>query len=107
MLRKLIFIYTQHFKFNIALTLFVSFYFTLIFWSKGYNHYPLYMVAILFKGIAYGLSLWVEKTFFEARSYHYHNLGFGYRQLFGTLFALDLLLFICIILFSYLCKSFI
>lgn len=106
MLKKLFFIYAQHFKFTIALSLFVSVYFILIFWSKGYKHYPLYMVALLFKAIAYGLSLLVEKTFFEARAYHYRNLGFGYRQLFGTLFSLDLLLFACMILLSYLCKSF-
>lgn len=106
MLKRIFFIYAQHFKFTIALTLFVSLYFILIFWSKGYNHYPLYMLALFFKAIAYGLSLLVEKTFFEARAYHYRNLGFGYRRLFGTLFWLDLLLFVCMILFSYLCKSF-
>lgn len=107
MLRKIIFIYHQHFKFVIALNLFVSLYFLAVFWYKGYTHYPLYMLALSFKAVAYVICVAIEKIFFQPRAYHFRNLGFSYRMLFGWLYIADLLLFILLLFISGTCKTFI
>lgn len=67
MLSKITFLYSQHFKFIITLNLVVTLFFTVTFWLKGYNHYPLYMIAILFKVVAYGISVGIEKMFFSGK----------------------------------------
>lgn len=106
MLKKIIFLYYQHFRFIIALNIVVSIYFTYLFWDKGYTHYPLYMLALLFKLIAYAISIFVEKLFFESRSYHYRNLRFSYRILFSGIFLVDFLLFATLLLITGTWKSF-
>lgn len=106
MLKKISFIYQQHFKFIIALNLFTSIYFVGVFWFKGYNHYPLYMLALVFKLMAYVLGVVIEKMFHQSRAYHFRNLGFSYRMLFGWLYAVDLLLFILILTISGICKTY-
>lgn len=107
MLRKITFIYRHHFKFVIALNVFVSIYFLAVFWYKGYTHYPLYMLAIFFKAISYAICVAIEKMFFQARSYHFRNLGFSYRMLFGWLYVLDFLFFIFLLFITAVCKAFI
>ena len=106
MLKKIAFLYQQHFKFIVALNLFVSICFVTIFWNKGYNHYPLYMLALMLKLVSYGISIAIEKMFFQSRSFHFRNLGFSYRMLFGWLYAIDFLFFIVILLISLACKTF-
>lgn len=106
MLKKITFLYQQHFKFIVLLNLFVSICFVIIFWNKGYNHYPLYMLALMLKLVSYGISTAIEKLFFQSRSFHFRNLGFSYRMLFGWLYAIDFLFFIMILLISLACKTF-
>ncbi|MBB5438526.1 hypothetical protein HDC92_002202 [Pedobacter sp. AK017] len=107
MLRKIAFIYQQHFKFTIALNAFVSISMLVIFWDKGYNHYPLYMLALFMKAVAYGICIAVEKMFLQPRNYHFRNLGFSYRMIFGWLYGVDLLVFLLVLLLTGLCKAFI
>jgi len=105
--RKITSLFSQHFKLIIALNLVVTLFFTVVFWLKGYNHYPLYMLAITLKVIGYGISVGIEKLLFQARSYHYRNLGFSYRMLFGWLLGADFIFFILFLTLSSICKSFI
>jgi lipoprotein signal peptidase len=98
---KLKSIYFQHFKFAIALNLSISLFFLMLFISKGFDHYPLYMLMLFFKAGGYIIDVVVEKFFFAARSFHYKNMGFSYRKIFGILFATDFILLIMVILISY------
>jgi len=104
---RLYFTYRQHFKLIIGLNLFVGIYFTGLFWLKGYHHYPLYILALFFKVVTYAISVGIEKLFFQNRAYHYRNLGFSYRMLFGYLYILDFLFFIVLFLISLACKTYI
>jgi hypothetical protein len=107
MLQKIIFIYLQHFKLIITLNLFVSISFIYLFWAKGYNHYPLYMLALSLKAVAYGISFGVEKMFFQPRMYHFRNLAMSYRMLFSWLYTADFIFFIAVFLISLACKTYI
>ena len=107
MLNKLTFIYRQHFKFIIAVNLGTSLFFSFLFLSKGYTHYPLYMLSIIFKLVGYLISIAVERLLYASRVYHYQNLGFSYKLIFSRLFIADFLLFILLISTGYLCANFI
>lgn len=107
MIRKIAFIYHQHFKFMIALNLFISLYLLAAFWYNGYNHYPLYMLALFFKTIGYIIVVAVEKIFYQPRAYHFRNLGLSYRMLFGCLYVADLLLFFLLLFITGVCKTYI
>jgi len=106
MFKRLLFIYSHHFRLALALNLFVSSYFTWLMWIKGFGYYNLYMLALLFKAIGYGITVLVEKLFFESREYYFRNLGLSYRQLFSILFSADFLLFLSFIMISLQCKNF-
>jgi len=104
---KLKAIYLAHFKVNILLNLWVSAYFSYFFWTRGFDKYPLYTLALIFKVTAYGLGLASEKLLAPRREFYYRNMGIGYRRIFGTLYIADLLLFILVLIFSATCRNYI
>lgn len=98
---KLKSIYFQHFKFAIVLNLSISLFFLILFISKGFDHYALYMLMLLFKAGGYIIVVAIEKFFSPERSFHYKNMGFAYRKIFGILFVFDFFLLIIAILICY------
>ncbi|SMD09305.1 hypothetical protein SAMN04488101_112112 [Pedobacter nyackensis] len=98
---KLKSIYFQHFKFAIALNLSISLFFLMLFISKGFDHYALYMLTLFFKAGGYIIIVAIEKIFSAKRSFHYKNMGFAYRKIFGILFSIDFVFLIIAILICY------
>jgi hypothetical protein len=107
MLNKLKFLFVHHFKLAAVLNFSLTIYLTYLFVLKGFDKVNLYNIAFALKLVAYVTTLVIEKLFFAYRSFYYRNLGFSYRKLFGLFFAFDFLLFISLLLISYLWMSFI
>jgi hypothetical protein len=107
MLKKLRFIYIHHFKLVIFLNFSLSLYLTYLFVLKDFDKVNLYNIAIALKLIGYAFTLTIEKLFFAQRSFYYRNLGLSYKRILGVFFGLDFLIFIVLLMFSYLCKSYI
>jgi len=104
---KLKTIFLSHFLLRILLNLTVTGYFAFLFFLKGFDKYPLYMLALLFKFIGYFISGIIEKVFFPNRSHYYRNMRLGYTKIFSTLFLSDFLLLIIVFTLTYLCKNYI
>mgnify|MGYP006165628347 CR=1 FL=1 len=106
MLNKLRFIFLHHFKLVAVLNFSLTLYLTYLFVLKGFDKVNLYNIAFALKLVAYVTTVAIEKLFFAYRSYYYRNLGFSYRKLLGLFFAFDFLLFISLLIISYLWMSF-
>jgi hypothetical protein len=104
---KLKTIYLSHFVLRILINLTVTGYFSFLFIIKGFDKYPLYMLALIFKLIGYSITGLIERLFFPHRHHYYRNMGLGYAKVFGTLFLLDFVLMITILTLTYLCQNYI
>ena len=101
MLKKLRFLYSNHFKAIIGLNILVSLFFTYLFFLKGFDKINLYHYAIIFKLVGYALSVMLEKVIFQERKYFYRNLRIGYRKIFSILFIPDFVMFKILLMFTY------
>lgn len=101
MLKKLSYLYSNHFKAIIGLNIFVSLFFTYLFFLKGFDKINLYYYAIIFKSIGYVLSVMLEKVIFPERKYFYRNLRISYRKIFSILFIPDFVIFMVLLMFTY------
>jgi hypothetical protein len=104
---KLKTIYLHHFKLVLFLNFCLSLFFGYLFFLKGFDKAPLYSIALFFKLVAYGTTVSIEKLFFSVRNYYYRNLGLSYRRIFSVLFAVDMMLFISLLVVVALCRNFI
>ena len=104
---KLKTIYLSHFRLRLLLNLTVTCYFAYIFYLKGFDKYPLYMVVIICKMIGYLVSVSIERMFFSKRHYYYRNMGLGYTTVFGWLLILDITLFLIIFTLAHLWSNYI
>src|SRR6478609_111224 len=107
MYKKLIFIYSHHFKLVLFLNCCLSLFFAYLFLHKGFDKIPLYNLAIAFKIVAYLKTFGIEKLLFEQQAFYYRNLGLSYRKLFSTFFAIDFVLFLILLIVAFVCRSFI
>ena len=103
---KLKTIYLSHFRLRILLNTFVSGYFAYLFYLKGFDKYPLYMLTILFKLVGYGISIAIERLSFQERHFYYRNMQLGYKKVFGIFFAMDLVLTLLIFFFTHLWSTY-
>ena len=101
MLKKLWFLYSNHFKAIISLNIFVSLFFSYLFLLKGFDKINLYYFAVLFKSGGYALSVLLEKVIFPERKYFYRNLRISYRKIFFILFMPDFIIFMVMLMFLY------
>ena len=98
MLQKLKFIFIHHFKLVVFINFSYSIFFTYLFVIKGFDKVDLYNIAIVFKLIAYTVTIVIEKLFFSNRVFYYKNLGLSYRRVLGTYFGLDFIIFLLLLL---------
>jgi len=104
---KLKTIYLSHFKLRILINLIVTGYFAFLFFIKGFDKYPLYMLALMFKLTGYFISGLVERVFFKDMHLYYRNMRLGYSKVFGIFFTLDFIFMVILFSLIYLCKSYI
>jgi hypothetical protein len=104
---KLKTIYLSHFVLRIFINLMVTGYFSFLFFIKGFDIYPLYMLALMFKFTGYFISGVIERVFFAGRHHYYRNMKLGYAKVFGILYLLDFVLMVIILSLTYLCRSYI
>lgn len=107
MYNKLKTIYSSHFVLRILLNMVVTGYFASLFFIKGFDKYPLYMLALMFKFTGYFISAIIERVFYPDRHYYYRNMGLGYTMIFGMLFFFDFILMSITFTLTYLCKNYI
>ena len=98
---KLSFLYLNHFKAVIALNVFVSLFFSYLFFIKGFDKLNLYFYSVIFKLMGYILSVMIEKIIFPERQYFFRNLRFSYRKIFSVLFITDFLIFMLFLFLTY------
>jgi hypothetical protein len=103
---KLKTIYLSHFVLRILINLTVTAYFSFLFYIKGFDKYPLYMLTLMFKFTGYFVSGLIERVFFPDRHHYYYNMRLGYARVFGTLFLLDFVFMSVILTLTYLCRSY-
>ncbi|WP_199119517.1 hypothetical protein [Pedobacter sp. ASV28] len=107
MYNKLKIIYTNHFKLVFVLNLGLSLFFLHLFYLKGFGKVGLYNILTAFKLMGYVVTLLTEKLLFDRRKFYYYNLGLGYRKVLGIFFAIDFVLCAVLLMFCWLCTSFV
>ncbi|RQO77020.1 hypothetical protein DBR40_10125 [Pedobacter sp. KBW01] len=102
LLKKSIQVYKLIFAWNILVSLLISVFFIL----GGFKESAIYSLAMFFKLTGWLFSVAIYLLFYKSTAYFFKNQGVGFRQIMANLVLYDLIVFIGILIISFLCKDF-
>jgi len=102
LLKKSISIYKPIFIWNILVSILTSVFFIL----NGFKQPGIYSFAIFLKLIGWLFSIGIYFMFYLPTSYFFKNQGIGLKKIITNLVLYDLIIFIGILIISWICKDF-
>ncbi len=100
--KKSISIYKPIFIWNILVSILTAVFLIL----NGFKQPGIYSLALFLKLIGWSFSIGIYFMFYLPTSYFFKNQGIGFKKIMTNLVLYDLIIFIGILIISWLCKDF-